>query len=93
MFDEFRNHNESGLALDQLSDVAHEQRAQSAVWEELRAAATVIGLDGDHPEDGATVRRVNDHLAGARNETFVPGLVAAGLSVLKDAGEVMARLA
>jgi hypothetical protein len=40
--DEFLDHNELGLALDQLADVAGEQDAPRSVWDELQAAATVI---------------------------------------------------
>jgi hypothetical protein len=44
MYDEFRDDNELGLALDQLADVANAQRAPRAVWRELQVVATVMGL-------------------------------------------------
>lgn len=44
LFDEFRDHNELGLALDQMADVAETQRAPRAVWKELSAAAVVMRL-------------------------------------------------
>jgi hypothetical protein len=65
LFEEFRDHNELDLALDQLADVAHVQRAPRIVWQELRAAAAVMSLDGGNPEYGATVRRISEHLARA----------------------------
>jgi hypothetical protein len=66
LFEDWRDHNELGLALDQLADVAHAQRAPRGVWEELRAAATVMGLDSD-PGYGVTVRMISEHLARAGN--------------------------
>jgi hypothetical protein len=75
LFDEFRDHNELGLALDQLSDVAHAQLAPHAVWEKLQAAATVMGLDKDDPDYGATVRRISDHLARVGNRTTLRRLI------------------
>jgi hypothetical protein len=63
LFEEFRDHNELGLALDQLADVADAQRALRAMWEELQAAATVMELHQDDPGHGATVRRINAHLS------------------------------
>jgi hypothetical protein len=67
LFDEFRDHNELGLALDQLADVAHVQRAPRIVWQELWAAAAVMSLDRDDPGYGAAVRRISEHLARAQN--------------------------
>jgi hypothetical protein len=65
LFDEFRDHNELGLALDQLADVAEAQRAPHAVWKELSAAAVVMRLGDADAVHGAAVRRINEHLARA----------------------------
>jgi len=65
LFDEFRDHNELGLALDQMSDVAEAQRAPRAVWKELSAAAVVMGLGEADAVQGGAVRRINEHLARA----------------------------
>jgi len=65
LFDEFRDHNELGLALDQLADVAEAQRAPRAVWKELSAAAVVMRLGDADAVYGGAVRRINEHLARA----------------------------
>lgn len=65
LLDDWRDHNELGLALDQLAEIAHAQRAPRAVWKELRAAAAAMGLDCDDPGHGATVRQISGHLPGA----------------------------
>ena len=59
---EFQDHNELGLALDQLSDVSDAQRAPRPVWEQLSAAATVMEITQDDPVHGATVRNICKHL-------------------------------
>jgi hypothetical protein len=67
LFDEFRDHNDLGLALDQLADVAEAQRAPLAVWKELSTAASVIGLGEADPVAGGAARRINGHLAAAQD--------------------------
>jgi hypothetical protein len=69
LFDEFRDHNELGLALDRLADVAAAQRAPRVVWEELRAAAVAMGLGRDDTTYGAAVRLIGEHLGRAGNWT------------------------
>lgn len=66
-FDEFWQHNELGLALDELAELARAQGALGVVWEELRAAATVMRLDSGDLERGATVRWISERLGGAGN--------------------------
>ncbi len=65
LFAEFRDHNELGLALDQLADVAEAQRAPRTVWKELSAAATAMRLGKADAMHGGAVRRINEHLAKA----------------------------
>ena len=65
LFAEFRDHNEPGLALDQLADVAEAQRAPRTVWKELSAAAIVMRLGEGDAVYGDAVRRINEHLARA----------------------------
>jgi hypothetical protein len=65
LFDEFRDHNELGLALDQMADIAEAQRAPRAVWKELSAAAGVMRLGEGDAVYGGAVRRINEHLARA----------------------------
>jgi hypothetical protein len=62
-FDEFRGHNELGLALDCLADVADSQRAPLVVWEQLQDAAAVMGLGEDDAAHGASVRLIREHLS------------------------------
>ncbi|MCW2792867.1 MAG: hypothetical protein JWO76_1965 [Nocardioides sp.] len=56
LFEDFLEHNELGLAMDALADVAAEQRAPSTVWRALAAAAKAMDLTEDHPVYGGTVR-------------------------------------
>lgn len=65
LFAEFRDHNELGLALDQLADVAEAQRAPRTVWKELSAAAIAMQLGEADAVHGGAVRRINEHLARA----------------------------
>jgi hypothetical protein len=66
-FDEFLQHNELGLALDELAEVARARRAPRVVWEELRAAAATMGLDSGDLAHGASVRLISERLTGARS--------------------------
>lgn len=65
LYEDFLDHNELGLALDALVDVAHAQRAPGDVWRSLSAAAQTIGLEPNDSVHGPTVQRILDHLAAA----------------------------
>ncbi|WP_328387422.1 hypothetical protein [Nocardia sp. NBC_00416] len=65
LFEDFLAHNELGLALDALADVAAEQRSPSTVWRALAAAAQAMDLTEDHPVHGGTVRVIRTHVSAA----------------------------
>ena len=65
VFYEFLNHNELGLALDALVDVAVLQRSPADVWRSLAIAAEMMGLEPDDSVHGATVEKIQAHLAAA----------------------------
>jgi hypothetical protein len=59
---EFLEHNELGLALEELAEVARAQQAPRAVWTELLAAAGVMGSGENDPVYNETVQRIREHL-------------------------------
>lgn len=65
LYEDFLDHNELGLALDALVDVAHAQRAPDLVWRSLAGAAETMHLHLGDDSYGATVRRILDHLHAA----------------------------
>jgi hypothetical protein len=65
VYHEFLSHNELGLALDALVDVAVLQRSAGEVWRSLGSAAEMMGLEPDDSIHGATVEKIQDHLAAA----------------------------
>ncbi len=65
LFEEFLGHNELGLALDALADVAAEQRAPSTTWRALAAAAKTMDLTEHDPVHGGTVRIIRSHVNAA----------------------------
>ena len=67
LYEHFVDHNEFGLALDALADVAHAQRAPGDVWRSLSAAAQAMDLDADDSVHGPTVQRILNHLSAAHD--------------------------
>ncbi|WP_200945014.1 MULTISPECIES: hypothetical protein [unclassified Nocardioides] len=67
LYEDFLDHNELGLALDALVDVAHAQRAPGDVWRGLSAAAQTMDLEATDSVHGPTVQRILDHLAAAHD--------------------------
>lgn len=67
LYEDFLDHNELGLALDALVDVAHEQRAPGDVWRSLSAAAETMNLEPNDGVHGPTVQRIRDHMAAAHD--------------------------
>lgn len=65
----FSEHNELGLALDVLVDVAMAQRAPRTVWEALLAAAEEMNIGPDDETHGGSRRKIDDRLA-AGAESF-----------------------
>lgn len=62
---EYMSHNELGLALDALVDVAARQRAPLPAWQAMADAATEMALDADDAFHGASVRTITAHLGRA----------------------------
>jgi hypothetical protein len=60
-FDEYMDHNELGLALDVLADVADGSGAGHECWQELGAAIAEMALGEDDDTHGPTVRLVRRH--------------------------------
>lgn len=67
LYEEFLDHNELGLALDALVDVAHTQRAPGDVWRSLSAASQTMDLEPNDSVHGPTVQRILDQLAAAHD--------------------------
>ena len=65
----FREHNELGLALDALVDVAAAQRAPRTTWEALLAAAAEMNIGPDDESHGGSRRKIDVRLA-AGAESF-----------------------
>ena len=57
-YEDFLGHNELGLALDVLTDVALSQRASGAVWRSLREVVVLMELEPDDAVHGDTVKSV-----------------------------------
>lgn len=67
LYEEFLDHNEFGLALDALGDVATTQRAPGDVWRSLSDAAQTMGLERNDSVHGATVERILNHMTAAQD--------------------------
>lgn len=67
VYEDFLDHDELGLALDALVDVATAQRAPSEVWRSLSGAAQTMELEPDDSVHGPTVQRIQDHLSAAHD--------------------------
>ncbi len=67
LYEHFLDHNELGLALDALVDVATAQRAPGEVWRSLSDAARTMELEPSDSVHGPTVQRIEDHLAAAHD--------------------------
>ncbi len=65
LYAEFLVHNELGLALDELVDVAAAQRAPRSAWEALADAEASMRLDAGDPLHGPTVSKIGEHLTRA----------------------------
>ena len=67
LYEDFLSHNELGLALDALADVALEQRAPGDVWRTLGGAAEMMSLEPDDSVHGDTVERILEQLSAAHD--------------------------
>ena len=65
LYEDFLDHNELGLALDVLVDVARAQRAPRDVWVSLSTAAKTMDLEPNDSTHGPTVQHIVDHMAAA----------------------------
>lgn len=63
LYEDFLDHNELGLALGTLVDVAAAQRAPGEVRRSLSDAAQTTELEPTDSVHGPTVQRIRDHLA------------------------------
>lgn len=66
-YEDFLSHNELGLALDALADVALAQRAPGDVWRALGGAVELMGLEADDSIHGGTVERILEQLSAAHD--------------------------
>lgn len=62
VFNEFVRHNELGLALDVLAEVATAQGAPADVWHALASAAKAMDLTEHDEVHGGTVRLIRTHV-------------------------------
>ncbi len=67
LYQDFLSHNELGLALDVLADVARAQRAPGGAWRALGEAAESMGLERDDSDHGGTVETILGQLSGAHD--------------------------
>lgn len=67
LYEHFLRHNELGLALDALVDVATAQRAPGEVWRALSDSARTMELEPNDSVHGPSVQRILDHLAAAHD--------------------------
>ena len=67
LYEHFLRHNELGLALDALVDVATAQRAPGGVWRALSDSARTMELEPNDSVHGPSVQRILDHLAAAHD--------------------------
>jgi hypothetical protein len=67
LYEDFLSHNELGLALDAMVDVATAQRAPGDVWRSLSDAAQSMGLEPGDSVHGALVQRILDRIAAAHD--------------------------
>jgi len=67
LYEDFLSHNELGLALDALADVALAQRAPGDVWRTLGLAVESMGLEPDDSVHGGTVETILKQLSAAHD--------------------------
>jgi hypothetical protein len=67
LYEDFLSHNELGLALDALADVALQQRAPGDLWRTLGGAVETMGLEPDDSVHGGTVERILEQLSAAHD--------------------------
>ncbi|WP_197687799.1 MULTISPECIES: hypothetical protein [unclassified Nocardioides] len=67
LYEDLLSHNELGLALDALADVAFEQRAPGEVWQMLGGAIEAMQLEPDDSVHGGAVQKVLEQLAAAHD--------------------------
>jgi hypothetical protein len=67
LYEDFLSHNELGLALDALADVALAQRAPGDVWRTLGGAVESMGLEPDDSVHGGTVEKILEQLSAAHD--------------------------
>lgn len=74
--DDYLEHGELGLALDELVDLAGARAAAEPVWRELSAAGRAMGIGPEHPVHGSRAALVRNVLAAHPDEEQIQSVRA-----------------